>query len=95
MTDDKDKPPHIVVQTVPGPLAAGVQGAVETITSLKAAPVFMLVLLLNAVFVGSMTYLLLEQERYRHEERLRNVGLFEKCFGVGDGIGAGGSFKDK
>lgn len=58
-------------------LAALLRGAAE---SLRAQPLLVVVLLLNAIFCGAATFYLLKQEGYRHTERMQ---LIEACLGTG------------
>lgn len=53
--------------------------ASRVIGSLSGTPVLMLIILLNIAMIGTAGWFLLQQEHYRHAERLKLAELLEVC----------------
>lgn len=75
--DNKDEPQSITVNT--GGNGARVAGHV--VSQLGVQPIFLVVILMNAIFCGAAAYYLLEQEKYRHAERSEVLNLMRFCIG--------------
>lgn len=73
----EDEPQSITVNT--GGNGARVAGHV--ISQLGVQPIFLVVILMNAIFCGAAAYYLLEQEKYRHAERSEVLNLMRACMG--------------
>ena len=79
-------------QTPPPPqtlIGASGKVADNVVTTLGAEPLMLVVVLLNAAFLGAGSYYLASLEGYRHAERLKSISAFDRCIASSSVYGPG------
>lgn len=61
----------------------GSRALTEVVGALKGSPVLLLIVILNAAFIGASGYYLTKLEEYRHEDRERVLNLLDRCLAGG------------